>query len=68
VAKFGRLDIMVNNAGVETRTSVLETTETQYDKVLTDQSQERVFRGPARREADDQAGRWRPDHQHHVCP
>lgn len=34
VAKFGRLDIMVNNAGVETRTSVLETTEDQYDKVL----------------------------------
>jgi glucose 1-dehydrogenase len=34
VSKFGRLDIMVNNAGVETRTSVLETTEAQYDKVL----------------------------------
>lgn len=34
VAKFGRIDIMVNNAGVETRTSVLETTEAQYDKVL----------------------------------
>jgi glucose 1-dehydrogenase len=24
VSKFGRLDIMVNNAGVETRTSVLD--------------------------------------------
>ena len=34
VAKFGRIDIMVNNAGVETRTSVLTTTEDQYDKVL----------------------------------
>jgi glucose 1-dehydrogenase len=34
VDKFGRLDIMVNNAGVETRTSVLDTTEAQYDKVL----------------------------------
>jgi glucose 1-dehydrogenase len=34
VAAFGRVDIMVNNAGVETRTSVLETTEAQYDKVL----------------------------------
>jgi glucose 1-dehydrogenase len=34
VAQFGRLDIMVNNAGVETRTSVLDTTEDQYDKVL----------------------------------
>lgn len=34
VKQFGRLDIMVNNAGVETRTSVLDTTEMQYDKVL----------------------------------
>ena len=34
VTTFGRLDIMVNNAGMETRTSVLETTEKQYDLVL----------------------------------
>jgi glucose 1-dehydrogenase len=34
VAQFGRVDIMVNNAGIETRTSVLETSEAQYDKVL----------------------------------
>jgi glucose 1-dehydrogenase len=34
VTRFGRLDIMVNNAGIETRTSVLDTTEDQYDKVL----------------------------------
>ena len=34
VKSFGRLDIMVNNAGVETRTSVLDTTEAQYEKVL----------------------------------
>ena len=34
VAKFGRIDIMVNNAGVETRTSVLNTTEADYDKVM----------------------------------
>jgi glucose 1-dehydrogenase len=34
VEAFGRVDIMVNNAGVETRTSVLETTEAQYDKSL----------------------------------
>ena len=32
--EMGRLDIMVNNAGVETRTSVLETTEAQYEKVM----------------------------------
>ena len=34
VAQFGRIDVMVNNAGVETRTSVLDTTPEQYDKVL----------------------------------
>ena len=34
VSRFGRLDIMVNNAGIETRTSVLDTTEEQYHKVL----------------------------------
>jgi glucose 1-dehydrogenase len=34
VGAFGRLDIMVNNAGIETRTSILDTTEEQYAKVL----------------------------------
>jgi glucose 1-dehydrogenase len=32
--ELGRLDVMVNNAGVETRTGVLDTTEEQYEKVL----------------------------------
>jgi glucose 1-dehydrogenase len=34
VKTFGRLDIMVNNAGIETRTSILDTTEAQYERVL----------------------------------
>src|SRR3984957_20504302 len=34
VERFGHVDIMVNNAGVETRTSILDTTEAQYEKVL----------------------------------
>jgi glucose 1-dehydrogenase len=34
ISAYGRLDIMVNNAGIETRTSVLDTTEEQYEKVL----------------------------------
>src|SRR5437588_8120647 len=31
ISRFSRLDIMVNNAGIETRTSVLDTSEGQYD-------------------------------------
>src|ERR1700729_3739323 len=34
VSNFGRLDVMVNNAGIETRTSVLDTTEAQFEKVM----------------------------------
>ena len=34
VKAFGRVDIMVNNAGIETRTSILDTTEGQFDKVM----------------------------------
>ena len=34
VEQLGRVDVMVNNAGVETRTSILDTTEAQYEKVL----------------------------------
>ena len=34
VKTFGRLDIMVNNAGMETRTSTLDTTEHQFDLVI----------------------------------
>ncbi|WP_298229895.1 SDR family oxidoreductase [Gryllotalpicola sp.] len=34
VNTYGSLDVMVNNAGVETRTSILETTEEQYEHVL----------------------------------
>jgi glucose 1-dehydrogenase len=34
VASFGRLDVMVNNAGMETRTSVLDSTEHQFDLVI----------------------------------
>lgn len=34
VDNFGRLDVLVNNAGMETRSSVLDTSEDQFDKVL----------------------------------
>lgn len=31
---FGHLDVLINNAGIETRTSILDTTEEQYDRVM----------------------------------
>ena len=31
---YGRLDVLVNNAGIETRTSLLDTTEADFDKVM----------------------------------
>ncbi|MEO6533556.1 MAG: glucose 1-dehydrogenase [Pseudolysinimonas sp.] len=34
VSTFGRLDVLVNNAGIETRTSILDTTEEQYDRLM----------------------------------
>lgn len=34
VEAFGKLDVMVNNAGMETRTSILTTTEKQFDLVI----------------------------------
>ena len=33
-AGFGRVDIMVNNAGIETRTGILDATDDQYDRVM----------------------------------
>jgi hypothetical protein len=49
VREMGRLDLMVNNAGVETRTSVLDTSEAQYEKVLRSTSR-----------APSSAPSWRP--------
>ncbi len=34
VRAAGRLDVMINNAGMETRTSLLDTTEQQFDMVI----------------------------------
>ncbi|MCU1526790.1 MAG: sugar dehydrogenase [Frondihabitans sp.] len=34
VDSFGRLDVIVNNAGIETRTGILDTTEEDFEKVM----------------------------------
>jgi len=34
VQTYGRLDVMVNNAGMETRTSILDTSEQQFEQVI----------------------------------
>ncbi len=34
VNAFGRVDIMVNNAGIETRTGILDSSESDFDKVI----------------------------------
>jgi glucose 1-dehydrogenase len=34
VDSYGRLDVLVNNAGIETRTSLLDTSEADFDKVV----------------------------------
>jgi glucose 1-dehydrogenase len=34
VDTYGRLDVLINNAGIETRTSLLDTTESDFDRVM----------------------------------
>jgi len=34
VDSFGRLDVLINNAGIETRTSLLDTSEADFEKVV----------------------------------
>ena len=34
VESYGRLDVLINNAGIQTRTSLLDTTEADFGKVM----------------------------------
>ncbi len=66
VAKFGRLDIMVNNAGMETRTSVLDTTEAQYNKVLDVNLKSAFFGTQVAAKQMIRQGSGGLHHQHHL--
>ena len=68
VDAFGRLDIMVNNAGIETRTSILDTTEAQYEKVMEINLKSAFFGTQLAAKQMIAQGERRPDHQHHVRP
>ena len=64
MAAFGRLDIMVNNAGMETRTSTLDTTEHQFDLVIGIDLKSAFFGVQLAAKQMIKPGRRRPDHQH----
>lgn len=57
VQRYGRLDVMVNNAGIETRTSILDTTPDDFDKVL-NINLRGCFCNPVRCQANDCPGKW----------
>jgi glucose 1-dehydrogenase len=68
VKTFGRLDIMVNNTGVETRTSVLDTSEKQYEFVLAVNLKSAFFGTQVAAKTDDRPGRRWANHQHDLSP
>ena len=65
---FGRLDIMVNNAGIETRTSILDTTEEQYEKVLDINLKSAFFGTQLAAKQMIAQGSGGRDHQHDLGP
>ena len=65
VADKGRLDIMVNNAGIIVRSSALDLTPEQWDRLHNVNLQGRILRLSGRRPGDDEDGRWQ-DRQHRL--
>ena len=68
VSTYGRLDVMVNNAGIETRTSVLDTTEGQFEKVIAVNLKSAFFGTQLAAKQMIAQGGGRPHHQHDVGP
>ena len=66
VEAFGKLDVMVNNAGMETRTSILDHHRKAVRSGDLRRPQERLLRHTGRRPAVSQARQWRARHQYLV--
>ena len=69
VESYGRLDVLINNAGIETRTALLDTSEADFDKVIAVNLKSAFFGTQVRRgQAVHHPGRRRPDPQHLLRP
>jgi len=56
VARYGRLDVMVNNAAISSATGLLETTQALWEDVMRVNLNGHVLRMQARGSTDDQPG------------
>ena len=68
VSNFGRLDVMVNNAGHRDPDLGPGHDRRSVREGHGGESEERLLRHPAGRQADDRPGRRRPHHQHDLGP
>jgi NAD(P)-dependent dehydrogenase (short-subunit alcohol dehydrogenase family) len=63
VERFGRVDILVNNAALFPPSLFLEVTEEVWDRTAEYGSQGRILPRPVRGQGDDRCWQWRPYHQ-----
>ena len=64
VAEFGRLDIIVNNAGVTRYSYIMDLTEADWDRIHRVNAKGVFFCLQRAAQADDRPEDGRPDHQH----
>ena len=68
VDTYGRLDVLINNAGIETRTSLLDTTEADFDKVMAINMKSAFFGTQAAAKQFISPGRRRAGPEHLLRP